>query len=165
MEGVFEERLRLLCALKVVDPNSFRSINVLALDAIESHTRITLESAKRRPTNLVSESSTYMLNAIVCAPNNAALAQPHDKQRHSIGLTQADLMLLPFLLDEYTKMFEAQLTKKYYQCVHNICETKIIAIKTKLAIAAHANFVNRKHHGIWMSISEINECTMLTGFM
>src|SRR5258706_2177542 len=130
-EQVFEERFGLLCALNAVDPNSFRCIDVQSLDAIESHTRIQ-SGQETTPDQFGLSVEQDMLKAIVGAQKNAALGSRMTGSDALAVSVKADLSDLPFLLGEYRKMFEAELSEEDYQWVHNISATKSTAVISSL---------------------------------
>lgn len=163
-DDVIEERFGLLCALNAVDPKTFRCVDVQSLNAIESHMRIQ-SGQETTPDQFGLSVEQDMLKAIVGAPSNQALG---DRMAGSDALSvsvRLDLSDLPFLLNQYRQLFEAELNAEDYQWVNNISTTKSAAIISVLEGALEAKLVAGQFDGIWLSIPEIIEWTTVKGFM
>lgn len=163
-DDVIEERFGLLCALNAVDPKTFRCVDVQSLNAIESHMRIQ-SGQETTPDQFGLSVEQDMLKAIVGAPSNQALGNRmagSDALSVSVRLELSDL---PFLLDRYRQLFEAELNAEDYQWVNNISTTKSAAIISVLEGALEAKLVAGQFDGIWLSIPEIIEWTTVKGFM
>ena len=76
-----------------------------------------------------------------------------------------DLSDLPFLLDEYTKKFEADLSEENYQWVNNISAVKSSALIAQLESELDARLGAKQFNSIWLSIPEIIDWTTIKGFM
>ncbi|MBF3905864.1 TIGR04141 family sporadically distributed protein [Burkholderia pseudomallei] len=163
-DEVFEERFGLLCALNSVDQNSFRCVDVQSLDAIQSHTRI--QSGQETSANQFGlDVEQDMLKAIVGAPVVHALG---NRMTGSDSLTvsvKMDLADLPFLLDEYRKKFEEDLSVEDYQWVNNISIVKNSKVIGVLEAELNGLLGLKTFDNIWLSIPEIIDWTSVCGFM
>src|SRR5258706_8311996 len=163
-DEVTEERFGLLCALNAVDPKTFRCVDVQSLNAIESHTRIQ-SGQETTPDQFGLSIEQDMLKAIVGAPSNPALGNRmagSDALSVSVKMNLSDL---PFLLNAYREMFEADLSAEDHQWVNNISATKSTAVIAALESTLDAHLVAGKFEGIWLSIPGIIEWTTVKGFM
>jgi uncharacterized protein (TIGR04141 family) len=91
-----------------------------------------------------------MLKAIVGAPLDPALGTcmtGGDALQVSVKM---DLSDLPFLLDEYRKKFEADLSEENYEWVTNIAAIKCGALITKLETELSARLSAKQLKGIWL---------------
>lgn len=163
-DDVYEERFGLLCALNSVDPKTFRCVDVQSLDAIESHTRIQ-SGQETTPDQFGLDIEQDMLKAIVGAPLNAALGNRMTGNDSLSVSVRMDLSDLPFLLDEYRKQFEAELSTEDHQWVNNISMAKSAAVVSALESELNARLAAKNFDNIWLSIPEIIEWTTVTGFM
>ena len=163
-EDVAEDRFGLICALNAVDPNTFRCVDVQSLDAIDSHTRI--QSGQEATSDQFGLSVEQdMLKAIVGAPKNAGLGNRMTGSDALSVSVKMDLSDLPFLLNAYREMFEAELSAGNHQWVNNISLTKNTATIAALEAALDARLSAGNFEGIWLSIPEIIEWTTVKGFM
>ena len=162
-DDVYEERFGLLCALNSVDPKSFRCVDIQSLDAIQSHTRIQ-SGQETTPDQFGMEVEQDMLKAIVGAPLNKALGNRMTGSDSLSVAVRMNLSDLPFLLDEYRKKFEADLSAQDYQWVNNISITKSAAIIADLESELNAKLAGRTFDNMWLSIPEIIEWTTVKGF-
>lgn len=163
-DDVIEERFGLLCALNAVDPKSFRCVDVQSLNAIESQMRIQ-SGQETTPDQFGLSVEQDMLKAIVGAPKNPALGNRMAGSDALSVSVRLDLSDLPFLLDQYRQLFEAELNAEDYQWVNNISTTKSAAVIGALESALEARLAADQFDGIWLSIPEIIEWTMVKGFM
>lgn len=163
-DDVIEERFGLLCALNAVDPKTFRCVDVQSLNAIESHMRIQ-SGQETTPDQFGLSVEQDMLKAIVGAPKNPILGNRMAGSDALAVSVRLDLSDLPFLLDEYRKLFEAELNAEDYQWVNNISTTKSAAVISALESALEARMSAGQFDGIWLSIPEIIEWTTVKGFM
>ncbi|RXV69227.1 hypothetical protein D1006_29560 [Burkholderia stabilis] len=163
-DEVFEERFGLLCALNSVDQNSFRCIDVQSLDAIQSHTRI--QSGQETSADQFGlDVEQDMLKAIVGAPLDHALGNRmagSDSLAVSVKMGLSDL---PFLLEEYRKKFESDLSAEDYQWVNNISMVKNSELVGHLEVEIDERLKKCQFDNIWLSIPEIIDWTMVKGFM
>lgn len=163
-EDVIEERFGLVCALNAVEPKSFRCVDVQSLNAIESQMRI--QSGQETSADQFGLSVEQdMLKAIVGTPKNPALGNRmagNDALSVSVRL---DLSDLPFLLDQYRQLYETELSAEDYQWVNNISITKNAALIATLERALEEKLAAAQFDGIWLSIPEIIEWTMVKGFI
>ena len=163
-DDVTEDRFGLLCALNAVDPKTFRCVDVQALDAIQSHTRIQ-SGQEATPDQFGLDVEQDMLKAIVGAPSNPALGG-RITGSDSLSLSvKMDLSDLPFVLDECRKHFEADLSKEDHQWVYNIAQIKSSAVTSALECALADRFASSDFDGIWLSVPEIIDWTAVKGFM
>lgn len=161
---VCEERFGLLCALNAVDPSSFRCIDVQSLDAIQSHSRIQAGEATS-PDQFGLDVEQDMLKAVVGTPKNPALGSRmtgSDALSVSVRMTLADL---PFLLTEYMRQFDAELSAEDHQWVNNICPVKNPQLAEELEVELVSKLAAKDTARIWLSIPEIIDWTAVTGFM
>lgn len=163
-DDVAEDRFGLLCALNAVDPNTFRCVDVQALDAIQSHTRIQ-SGQEATPDQFGLDVEQDMLKTIVGAPKNPALGGRITGSDSLSISVKVDLSDLPFVLDECRKHFEADLSKEDHQWVYNIAQTKSPALTTRLEHALNDKFASGVFDGIWLSVPEILDWTAVKGFM
>ncbi|MBS1196503.1 MAG: hypothetical protein H6R18_288 [Proteobacteria bacterium] len=163
-DDVYEERFGLLCALNSVDPESFRCVDVQSLDAIQSHTRIQSGQATT-PDQFGLDVEQDMLKAIVGAPLDEALGTRMAGSDSLSVAVKMSLSDLPFLLDEYRKKFEADLSANDHQWVNNISITKSTAVIVDLEKALDAKLVAKDFKDIWLSIPEIINWATVQGFM
>lgn len=163
-DEVWEDRFGLHTALNSVDPKSFRCVDVQSLNAIQSHTRI--QSGEETTSDQFGlDVEQDMLKAIVGAPLDPALGTRMTGGDALQVSVKMDLSDLPSLLDEYRKKFEADLSEENYQWVHNISAVKSTALITKLEVALDARLAAKQFDGIWLSIPEIIDWTIVKGFM
>lgn len=163
-DDVIEERFGLLCALNAVDPKTFRCVDVQSLNAIESHMRI--QSGQETTADQFGLSVEQdMLKAIVGAPSNHILGNRMTGSDALSVSVRLDLSDLPFLLDQYRQLFEAELNAQDYQWVNNISTTKSAEVISVLESALEAKLAAGQFDGIWLSIPEIIEWTTVKGFM
>ncbi|WP_157632996.1 TIGR04141 family sporadically distributed protein [Burkholderia ubonensis] len=163
-DEVWEERFGLLCALNSVDPKSFRCVDVQSLDAIQSHTRIQ-SGQETTPEQFGLNVEQDMLKAIVGAPLNHALGNRMTGSDSLLVSVKMDLADLPFLLDEYRKKFEAQLSADDYQWVNNMSMVTNSVLVGTLEAALNAKLGAGQVDDIWLSIPEIIDWTTVKGFM
>lgn len=163
-DDVCEERFGLLCALNSVDPKSFRCVDVQSLDVIQSHTRIQ-SGQETTPDQFGLDVEQDMLKAIVGAPLDRALGNRMTGTDSLSVAVRMDLSDLPFLLNEYKKKFEADLSAKDYEWVNNISVVKSANTIAALEAELNAKLATKKFDGVWLSIPEIIEWTTVTGFM
>jgi len=163
-DDVIEERFGLLCALNAVDPKTFRCVDVQSLNAIESQMRIQ-SGQETTPDQFGLSVEQDMLKAIVGAPKNPSLGTRMTGSDALSVSVRLDLSDLPFLLDQYRQLFEAELNAEDYQWVNNISTTKSAAVIGELERALEARLVAGIFDGIWLSIPEIIEWTMVKGFI
>ncbi len=159
-----EERFGLLCALNSVDPKTFRCVDVQSLDAIESHTRIQ-SGQETTPDQFGLDVEQDMLRAIVGAPLNQALGNRMTGSDSLSVAVKMDLSDLPFLLNEYRKKFEADLSAKDYDWVNNISTTKDAVLISALEAELNGRLAAKTFDNIWLSIPEIIEWTTVKGFL
>ncbi|WP_181157162.1 TIGR04141 family sporadically distributed protein [Paraburkholderia sp. BL21I4N1] len=163
-DEVWEERFGLLCALNLVDPKSFRCVDVQSLDAIQSHTRIQ-SGQETTPEQFGLNVEQDMLKAIVGAPLNHALGNRVTGSDSLLVSVKMDLADLPFLLDEYRKKFETQLSVEDYQWVNNMSMVANSVLVGTLDAALNEKLATGQVDDIWLSIPEIIDWTMVKGFM
>lgn len=163
-DDVFEERFGLLCALNSVDPKSFRCVDVQSLDAIQSHTRIQ-SGQETTPDQFGLDIEQDMLKAIVGSPLNLALGSRMTGSDSLSVSVKMDLSDLPFLLNEYRLKFEADLSAQDHQWVNNVSMTKSAQLISKLEATLNDKLCAGDFQGIWLSIPEIIDWTMVKGFM
>jgi uncharacterized protein (TIGR04141 family) len=163
-DDVWEDRFGLHTALNSVDPKSFRCIDVQSLDAIQSHTRI--QSGEETTSDQFGlDVEQDMLKAIVGAPLNPALGTRMTGGDALQVAVKMDLADLSFLLDEYRKKFEADLSEENYQWVNNISAVKSGTLITALETELDARLGVKQLKDIWLSIPEIIDWTAVKGFM
>ncbi|WP_186231241.1 TIGR04141 family sporadically distributed protein [Burkholderia gladioli] len=163
-DEVFEERFGLLCALNSVDKNSFRCIDVQSLDAIQSHTRI--QSGQETSADQFGlDVEQDMLKAIVGAPIDHALGNRMAGSDSLAVSVKMDLSDLPFLLDEYRKRFESDLSAEDYQWVNNISMVRNSELVSRLEVEIDKLLGENKFDNIWLSIPEIIDWGTVKGFM
>ncbi len=163
-EQVHEERFGLLCALNAVDPKTFRCVDVQALDAIQSHTRIQ-SGQETTPDQFGLDVEQDMLKAIVGAPRNPSLGgrvTGSDSLSLSVRL---DLSDLPPILDECLKLFESELSEADHQWVYNIAMTKNVAQIAAAEGALSRLLADRRLDDVWLSVPEIIDWATVKGFM
>jgi len=161
---VHEERFGLLCALNAVDPSSFRCVDVQSLDAIQSHSRIQAGEATS-PEQFGLDVEQDMLKAIVGTPKNPALGSRmtgSDSLSVSVRMTLGDL---PFLLSEYKKQFDAELSAEDHQWVNNISPVKKPDLIQELEEELVSKLAAKDTAQIWLSIPEIINWASVAGFM
>ena len=163
-DDIYEERFGLLCALNAVDPKTFRCIDVQSLDAIQSHTRIQ-SGQETTPDQFGLDVEQDMLKAIVGAPLNPALGTRMTGSDSLSVSVRMDLSDLPFLLDEYRKQFEADLNAKDHEWVNNISLTKSATLIGDLEALLNAKLAANDFAGVWLSIPEIIDWSMVKGFI
>jgi len=163
-DDIFEERFGLICALNAVDPKTFRCVDVQSLNAIESHMRIQ-SGQETTPDQFGLSVEQDMLKAIVGAPLNPALGNRMAGSDALSVSVRMDLSDLPFLLNEYKTMFEAELSAEDHQWVNNISMTKSTTTIATLESKLNARLMAAQFDGIWLSIPEIIEWTTVKGFM
>ena len=163
-DDVCEERFGLLCALNSVDPKTFRCVDVQSLDAIESHTRIQ-SGQETTPDQFGLDVEQDMLKAIVGAPLNPALGNRMTGSDSLSVAVKMDLSDLPFLLDEYRKKFETDLSAQDHYWVNNISMTKSATVIGALEAALNTRLSAKNFDGVWLAIPEIIEWTTVKGFM
>ncbi|WP_213955953.1 TIGR04141 family sporadically distributed protein [Variovorax sp. dw_954] len=163
-DDVIEERFGLLCALNAVDPKTFRCVDVQSLNAIESHMRIQ-SGQETTPDQFGLSVEQDMLKAIVGAPKNPAFGNRMAGSDALSVSVRLDLSDLPYLLDQYRQLFEAELNAEDYQWVNNISTTKSAAVIGVLETALEAKLAAGQFDGVWLSIPEIIDWTMVKGFM
>lgn len=161
---VCEERFGLLCALNAVDPSSIRCVDVQSLDAIQSQSRIQAgEATSADQFGLDVEQD--MLKAIVGTPKNRALGSRMTGSDALSVSVQMDLEDLPFLLGEYKKQFDAELSAEDHQWVNNISPVKNPELIEVLEAELVGKLAAKDTSQIWLSIPEIIDWTTVTGFM
>lgn len=163
-DEVFEERFGLLCALNSVGENSFRCIDVQSLDAIQSHTRI--QSGQETSADQFGlDVEQDMLKAIVAAPMNHALGNRMMGSDSLSVSVKMDLTDLPFLLSEYRKRFESELSAEDYQWANNISMVRNSELVSVLEVELDKSLENGQFNNVWLSIPEIIDWSMVKGFM
>lgn len=163
-DDVHEERFGLLCALNSVDPKTFRCVDLQSLDAIQSHSRIQ-SGQETTPDQFGLDIEQDMLKAIVGSPLKKGIGSRmtgSDALSVSVKMNLSDL---PFLLKEYRAAFEADLSEKEYQWVNNVSMTKSAEVRENLEAALDAKLRAGDFRGLWLSIPEIVDWTMVKGFM
>lgn len=106
-----------------------------------------------------------MLKAIVGAPKNPVSGTRMTGSDALSVSVRLDLSDLPFLLNQYRQLFEAELNAEDYQWVNNISTTKSAAVIGMLESALEARLAAGLFDGTWLSIPEIIEWTMVKGFI
>lgn len=163
-DEVCEERFGLLCALNSVDPNTFRCVDVQSLDAIQSHKRIQ-SGQEATPDQFGLDVEQDMLKAIVGTPLNPTLGSRmtgHDSLSVNVKLKLSDL---PFLLDEYRKKFERELSSQDHQWVNNISLVSGSALVGELDAALDEELTASNLENAWLAIPEIIDWDVVQGFM
>jgi len=161
---VFEERFGLLCALNSVDPKTFRCVDVQSMDAIQSHTRIQ-SGQETTPDQFGLDIEQDLLKAIVGSPVNPALGNRMTGSDSLSVSVRMDLSDLPFLLNEYRRKFESELSAEDHQWVNNVSMTKSAEIIATLEAALNTKLEAGDFQGVWLAIPEIVEWSTVKGFM
>lgn len=164
-DGVYEERFGLLVALNSVDKGSFRCIDKQSLDTIQSRTRI--QSGHETTSDQFGlDVEQDMLKAIVGTPSDSRLGSRMTGMDSLSVSVRMDLSDLDFLLRSYKDKFNCDLSATDYQWVNNISIVKnsasIIAILESTLLE---KFAKKDHTNLWLSIPEIIQWDLVTGFM
>lgn len=159
----YEERFGLICALNSVDLHTFRSVDVQSLDAIQSQTRIQSGEATT-PDQFGLDVEQDLLKAIVGTPSDSRLGSRmtgHDSLTVSV---RADLTDLPYILGEYRKKFETELSAEDYEWVNNISLVKDADQEAILESELSARLTKKDFNSIWLSIPQIIDWKKVVGF-
>lgn len=162
-DNVCEERFGLRCALNSVDIKSFRCVDVQSLDAIQSHSRIQ-SGQETSPDQFGLDVEQDMLKAIVGTPVNPVLGHRMAGSDALSVNVKADLSDLPYLLDEYRKNFEADLSAEDYEWINNISMAKSEATIALLESLLDEKLLTKDFQKIWLAIPEIIDWTNVMGF-
>lgn len=163
-ENTTEDRFGLLCTLNSIDPKSLRCVDVQSLDAIQSHTRI--QSGQATSSDQFGlDVEQDMLKAVVGAPLDEAFGTRMAGSDALSVSVKMNLLDLPYLLDEYRKKFEADLSAKDHQWVNNISLTKDATTIASLETELNRKLAAKIYDNIWLSIPEIINWQTVKGFM
>ncbi|NIM31100.1 MAG: hypothetical protein GTN60_07240 [Pseudomonas stutzeri] len=160
----WEERFGLVTALKSVDPQSLRCVDVQSLDALQSQSRIQ-SGQEASPEEFGLNVEQDLLKALVGAPLDPRLG---NRMAGSDGLSVSVNALLsdvPTLLRAYLAKHEEPLIAGKHDWVTNIAPVKSAGQIAKLERELEAQLERGDTSGLWLAIPEIIDWSRVKGFV
>lgn len=163
-EDVWEERFGLLTAIKSVDPDSLRSVDVQSLDAIQSQSRIQ-SGQEASPDEFGLNVEQDLLKAVVGKPRDESLGNRMTGSDALIVSVKMRLSELPGLLKNYLAKHEEPLKAGEHDWVNNIAPVKGAGLINELEAELETKLATGQFDGIWLAIPEIIDWSSVEGFM